>query len=141
VTQLVAVVETDLSVPDQITALRVRTLRADADVEEELSSQTVMLGASSDFPVAVAVEPFDLMDIGRVVVEVEAQSATGLRVVAQRAATEFRSGQVLALPMSLSSGCRRVMCPTGSTCAEMGCRSQEVAVDSLVSFEGALDAP
>lgn len=140
-TQLVALVTTDMSVPDEVASIRVRSLRADADVEEELSSVTVPLNGSTTLPLAVAVEPVDLMDIGRVVVEAEAQSAEGLRLVAQRATTEFREGEQLALPLSLRESCRRVMCPSGSTCGEMGCRSQEVAVESLVSFDGTPDAP
>lgn len=140
-TQLVALVTTDMSVPDEVASIRVRSLRADADVEEELSSVTVPLNGSTTLPLAVAVEPVDLMDIGRVVVEAEAQSAEGLRLVAQRATTEFREGEQLALPLSLRESCRRVMCPSGNTCGEMGCRSQEVAVESLVSFDGTPDAP
>ncbi|MCB9594175.1 MAG: hypothetical protein H6719_15695 [Sandaracinaceae bacterium] len=137
-TQLVAVVSSDLT---GVTAIRVRSLRADADVEEELSSVVVRLEGGTALPVAVAVEPFDLMDIGRVIVEAEAQNAMGQRIVARRATTEFREGEQLALPLSLRESCRRVMCPSGNTCGEMGCATQEVPVSSLTSFEGVVDAP
>ena len=140
-TQLVAVVDTDLGVPDQVARIRVRSLRADADVEEELSSVTVELTAGTSLPIAVAVEPFDAMDIGRVIIEAEAQSEAGLRLVAQRATTEFREGEQLAVPFLLRDSCRRVNCPANDTCGDMGCRSQEVPVGELRSFEGTLDAP
>ena len=130
-----------MSIPDDVASIRVRSLRADADVEEELSSTTLVLDGSSAVPIAIAVEPFDLMDIGRVIIEVEAQSAMGLRVVARRATTEFREGDQLALPMFLPMSCRRVMCPANNTCGEMGCTSQEVPVESLASFDGELAAP
>lgn len=140
-TQLVAVIDTDLDTPDPVARFRVRSLRADADVEEELSSVLVTIDGATTFPIAVAVEPFDAMDVGRVILEVEAQGQTGLRVVAQRATTEFRVGEQLAVPFDLVDSCRRVNCPPGDTCGLMGCRSQEVEAASLSPFEGALDAP
>ena len=128
-----------MMVPGEVAAVRVRTLRADADVEEELSTRTIALSADTVLPINVAVEPDDPMAIGRVVVEAEAQNAMGLRVVARRAATEFIEGEQLALPMSLRGSCRRVGCPLGSTCGEMGCASEEVPVSGLVHFAGQLD--
>lgn len=140
VTQLVAVVDTDMMVPAEVATIRVRTLRADADVEEELSSRTITLGADTILPINVAVEPDDPMAIGRVVVEAEAQNAMGVRVVARRAATEFVEGDQLAVPLSLGASCRRVMCPMRSTCGEMGrCASEEVPVSTLVHFVGELE--
>lgn len=141
VTQLVAVIDSDMAVPDPVARIRVRSLRADADVEEELSSVIVELDGSTTLPIAVAVEPFDAMDIGRVIIEAEAQSAAGMRLVAQRATTEFREGDQLAVPFLLRDSCRRVTCPVGNTCGDMGCRSQEVPVGELTSFEGMLGAP
>ncbi len=141
VTQLVAVVDSDMDAPDPVARVRVRSLRADADVEEELSSVTVELAGGVTLPVTVAVEPFDAMDVGRVIIEAEAQTDAGLRLVAQRWTTEFREGQQLAVPFLLRDGCRRVTCPSGNTCGEMGCRSQEVPVSSLATFEGTPDAP
>lgn len=139
VTQLVVLVGTDMAVPDEVAAIRVRTLRADTDVQEELSSRTISLTAESALPMALAVEPDDLMDIGRVIIEVEAQSPTGLRIVARRATTEFVEGDQLAVPLFLRATCRRVLCPSGSTCGEMGCTSQEVPVSSLEPYRGELD--
>lgn len=141
VTQLVAVIDTDLDTPDPVARLRVRSLRADADVEEELSSELIPIDGATTFPITVAVEPFDAMDVGRVIIEAEAQGQTGLRVVAQRATTEFRVGEQLAVPFDLLDGCRRVNCPPSDTCGPMGCRSQEVDAGSLSPFEGELDAP
>jgi len=140
-TQLVAVIDTDLDTPDPVARFRVRSLRADADVEEELSSVLVPIDGATTFPIAVAVEPVDAMDVGRVIVEVEAQGQTGLRVVAQRVTTEFRVGEQLAVPFDLLDSCRRVSCPPNNTCGLMGCRSQEVDAGSLGAFEGEPDAP
>lgn len=140
-TRLVALVDTDLGVPDEIAALRVRSLRADADVEEEFSSVVLPLSEDTARPVAVAITPHDPMDIGRVMIEAEGQSAMGLRVVARRAVTEFRVGEQLAVPLFLHARCRRVICPMGQTCGEMGCESMEVAVEELAPYEGELAAP
>lgn len=137
-TQLVVVVGTDLPVPDNVAAVRIRTLRADVDVQETLSSQLIMLTDTSTIPLAVAVEPIESMEVGRVIVEAEAQSAEGVLVVSRRATTEFVQGRQLELPLFLSSLCRRVPCPMNDTCSEIGCVSQEVPVDSLERFTGEL---
>ena len=128
-----------MPVPAEVASIRVRTLRADADVEEELSSRTIALDADTVLPINVAVEPDDPLAIGRVVVEAEAQNAMGLRVVARRAATEFIEGDQLAVPLFLPGTCRRVGCPVGSTCGEMGCTSEEVPVTTLAHFAGTLE--
>lgn len=137
-TQLVVVASTDLTVPDPVSTIRIRTLRADADVEEELTSQTISVTAADDFPVVVAVEPIDPMELGRVMVEVEAQNAMGVQVVARRATTEFVAGRQLELPIFLPMSCRRVSCPSMNTCTEMGCASQEVPASGLQPFSGTL---
>jgi hypothetical protein len=135
-TELRVVVDSDLSIPTELSAVRatVRSpgedpsthtfeLAGDGAVRLPLSFSVVPRGGDTAKEVAVAVD-------GLVDEEV---------VVRSSATTRFRAGKRLSLPLFLLRDCVDVSCEQGETCVEAACVSDEVDASSLREITGSAD--
>lgn len=133
-TQLVVVVDSDLIVPSELSAVRVITSRNDVTVTELDFPVGLELGqATQVLPFSFGVVPSSGDDITeRVRITVQGLDRLGDVVVEQTALVGFLPGQSLLLPFFLARSCRSIVCGTGLTCTREGCVSEWIAAGGLL---------
>lgn len=128
-TQLVVVVDTDLTIPEQLERVRIVVRDGQGTMREasaELASgapRPVTLGLVS----RTTLGPLDVEALGE---------RMGSVVVRRRARVSFVAGRTLALRMDLLASCVAAACEDEQTCAEEGCRPIDVGPDELTAWEG-----
>ena len=131
VTELVVVVDSDLSVPSELDQIRVRATSPDGDTQESSAAlgegQTPLPRSLVLRHAGGALGPFAVEVAGR------RGSATVLERVAQ---VTFVRGSSLVLPLHLVSACRQLECEDGESCGERGCESVVVDSDQLAPWQG-----
>jgi hypothetical protein len=137
-TELVVVVDSDLSVPTDLDQVRIRATSPDGDAQE---SSAALGAGEAPLPRSLVLHhaggplgPFSVEVTGR------RGSATVLVRVAQ---VTFVRGESLVLPLHLVSACRDERCGERESCGEHGCESVVVDTEQLAPWEGekpALDA-
>lgn len=128
-TEIVVVADTDLGVPAELDAIRLR-VHGDPDRTEEALAA---IGDGAARPVTLGL------------VSASGQGTLDVTVVGERAGTEivrrtarvsFQRGRVLALRMDLLRSCVGTSCGDGMTCAETGCRAIDVDAAELTEWSG-----
>lgn len=128
-TQLLVVIDSDLTVPSELSSVRVITRRNDATVSQIDFPVGLVAGPTTQvLPFSFGVVPSSSGDLTeRVRITAQALDALGDVVVEQTALVGFRPGQTLLLPMFLLRSCRTVVCGPGLTCTRQGCVSEWVS--------------
>jgi len=132
-TQLVVLVDSDLSVPSELTAVRA-IIRGQDNAEltrhEFKLAKTFENKSQNEFvlPISFAVLPPNDDTNELLVIDIEAigSSATPDPLFTRRAITGFVQGTSLWLPMYLFRNCLNIQCPEGLTCTENGCTSPRI---------------
>ena len=134
-TQLVVVVDTDMDVPSELDAIRIEVRNGLDELQQANGSLT---GAdATTLPVFLS-----LVHSGGPLGPVEVR-AVGLRrgadIVERRASVFFVEGQTRVLRLNLLASCVDVMCSAEQTCAEMGCRTVDIAPTELGTWTGTVE--
>ena len=132
-TQLLVVVDSDMTVPKPLGTVRVQIRN---ELGLLIGAQEFLVSANDESTGAYNVRlPFSFGILPprdefttRVTVEVSAlrSSTTTEPLFTRRALTGFLEGKRLLLPMFLADQCRTTMCAEGQTCSEQGCISDKV---------------
>jgi hypothetical protein len=134
-TELVVVVDSDLSVPDELGA--VRALVGDTAGSPASLNDFVFSDQDRVLPFSFVVVPAG-EDLDKVIViELVAFSAARDVLFERRAETQFQSERRLKLPMFLSEECVNVAptCEASMTCTETGCAAAARASSELEEIE------
>ncbi len=131
-TELLVVIDTDLEVPAQLAAVRMRIVGPDG--EEKVASADFGVGDARPALLALVHRGGEL---GPFTIEVRGESAAGELTAERSAIVSFVAGEVRVLSMHLLASCVGVSCSEDETCGEGGCRSRRVAEDELEPWEGA----
>jgi hypothetical protein len=134
-TEIIVAVDTDLSVPDELNAVRIDLVGPTGQVRRANGT----LESASDLPASVGVH-WSEGPLGPIQLTV-----TGIKdgrdVIQRRARTSFVEGETRVLWMVLVESCLERACPLDQTCSEGGCRPIDVGSDELAVFAGALKRP
>jgi hypothetical protein len=130
-TELVVVVDSDLTVPAQLDEIRVVAAGPDGDMQ----TASARLGQDQPpLPRNVVLRhqggplgPFDVRVEGR---------RGGGNVLTREAEVSFERDRSLVLPMHLVSVCRNTSCPDDESCTEHGCQPRAVDTDQLEEWSG-----
>lgn len=135
-TQLVVVVNTDYAVPTEMGVVQARI--SDSAGQEISTSEFVLTDVLDPtdptrfvLPLSFGVVPVGNDASRRIIVEVDALSASRAPLVTRRAVTGFLAEQTLRLPMFIARACEDVVCPMEETCTELGCVSDVVDPQTL----------
>ncbi len=131
-TQLIVVVESDLSVPGEMDAVQL-TITGPLGQPFD-STQSLTDSGAPSLPLTLGVRP-----AGEALgpLEVRARGLLAGGVVVERVArTSLVRGDTRTLVLFLSRDCRGVTCPGGQTCTELGCASADVPSDELPPWPG-----
>lgn len=120
-TEIIVVVDTELEIPSQLTAIRVEVM-SPAEIDQQTSTESL---STEDLPATVGLShaggplgPYEIQVIGR----------SGAAVVIERVAqVSFISGRTAVVELPLLASCVGVLCGTDETCGFGGCRP--VAID------------
>ena len=132
--ELVVVVDTDLSVPDELAMIR-------AVVEDQTgrprSLNDFVLDESNApaLPFSFGVVPIDGDSDRTIEIELGAHDGVGTQLFVMRARTGFAANKTLRLPMFLASSCQTNACSAEETCTADGCASPEVSIETLAEIE------
>jgi len=131
-TELLVVVDTDLSVPSELDHVRITVTAPDGQV----SVAEGPIGDLSALPATVGLihKGGEFGDV-RVVAE---GLLGGTVVVRREAVATFVHKQVRVLRLDLLRRCVGEACGAGMTCAEAGCRSERVAGSELPRYDGTI---
>ncbi len=130
-TQVIVVVDSDLTVPSELDGLVIEVTGPDGEVQSASGGlgpmelplpRTLALSHTSG-----ALGPFDVVARGQ---------RSGATVIERRAQFEFQQGRVLVLEMHLVRSCLGVACVSGETCSERGCVSTLVPPSALPEWTG-----
>lgn len=137
-TQLVVVVDTDYAVPTGLASISSQVLDAAGAAVSTHDFTLTDVASPADptrfaLPLSFGVVPLDGDVSRRLTAVVQGRSAAGVVLVERRAVTGFVTGQRLRLPMFLAQACAGVACPADQTCTELGCQSETIAPDTLIS--------
>ena len=130
-TELVVVVDSDLSVPGALDEIRVRAIGPDGEAQVA----TAVLGEGMPALPRTLVLNHVGGALGPFSVRVEGGS-DGQSVVSREAEVSFLRGKSLVLPLHLVSACRGEQCPDGESCGEDGCQDVSVDPDLLSEWSG-----
>jgi hypothetical protein len=126
-TQIVVLVDSDLSVPAELSTVRVVTSRGEVVVSQvEFAIANEEAPAVQTLPFSFGVIPTGGDASERVRIVVQALDAFGAVVVERAAVVGFIAGRTQLLPMFLARSCRAVMCPMDQTCTRNGCVPIEI---------------
>ena len=114
-TQLVVVVDTDLSIPSALDEVRVQVTGPSGMMETETSA----LGSRMALPLTLAVIPDDEMVLGPIDV-IARGYRDGVFVIDRAATVTLVRGETRVLSLFLLSNCVSVSCPEGETCGDGG---------------------
>jgi len=129
-TEVVVVVDTDLTVPGQLDGLKITAVSARG--EEKVARAA--FERPSDLPGTLGLlHPGGALGPFRVVVAGVLGDAV---VVTREAEFSFVAGATLTLSMNLLRSCVGVMCALDETCAEGGCVSKKVPTSALTPWNG-----
>ncbi|NOY92171.1 MAG: hypothetical protein GXP55_13315, partial [Deltaproteobacteria bacterium] len=129
-TQLVVVVDSDMTVPEELDAVSLEVTAPDGVVQ----SAHAALGVGEDLPRTLV-----LLHGGGALgpVRVYARGLrAGVSVVERRASVAFVPGQTLMLRIELLRECVGRVCAAGRTCAAGGCRPEAVDPSELRPWSG-----
>lgn len=119
-TELVVVVDSDLGIPAEMDAVRVRVTRPD----RTMADQTQPLTGASDLPLTLGIVA-DGASLGPIDVVAEGV-LRGTVVVSRSARTTLVRGETRVLTLYLVRSCIGTTCPAGQSCTEHGCAPLEV---------------
>lgn len=129
-TQIMVVIDSDISVPSELDAVRVEVTGA----ENMVATGTLTGDDGVRLPRTVALlyrggsmGPLRIRVVG---------SVDGADVVSKLAITSFVEGETLTLPMFLAARCRPVSCEENQTCAAGRCISASIDPARLESWSG-----
>ena len=132
VTQLVVFVATDMSVPSEMDAFRLRVLNSSGDIVED---RPVPVGPGrTELPASFGIAPREGKASERVTVEVDANRG-GIVLFTTHAVTGFVEGRVLRLDMFLASRCLSETCAEDETCRAEGCVDPEIDPANLPGLD------
>lgn len=134
-TEIVVISETNLSVPEELDAIRIVATDADGLVQEVRAD----LGAGAPRPVSVGLVSETAPRLALEVVAIG--ELRGVEVLRRTARVMFIEGRVVVLRLDLFAHCVEARCGAELTCAEGGCRSIDVAPSELPSWTGSLLDP
>jgi hypothetical protein len=129
-TEIVVVVDTDLTVPQQLSGIAIEV----TDPSDETARSLAQLEDAGDLPATLGLVreggplgPFTVRVIGM----------RGSRQAVERLSrVHFEVDTTLALPMHLLRRCLGVDCEGDTTCAEEGCRAVDAAEGELEPWDG-----
>ncbi len=132
-TQLVVVVDTNLTSADGITNIRVEVHTPEGVVQRESVFELAPTGPVA-LPLSFGVVPQGADARRRVRIIAQARTASGAVIVQRSALSGFFPDTALRLPLYLPNVCRGLVCPSGTTCRGDApvCVSDEVSTDQLV---------
>ncbi|MFO0686644.1 MAG: hypothetical protein U0234_31575 [Sandaracinus sp.] len=119
-TELVVVVDSDLAIPAELDAVRVRVTRPD----RTMADQSEPLARSSDLPLTLGIVA-DGPSLGPIDVVAEGLHA-GTVIVSRSARVTLVRGEARVLTLHLVESCLGTSCPAAQTCTESGCAPIEV---------------
>jgi hypothetical protein len=136
-TEILLVIGADLTVPDELDAVRVRASGMDAD--GGLDRTFDLSDGSVALPITLALVsaggrsgPLRVDLVG---------SKSGTQVVERSATTNFVEGEVLVLHLDLERACVDIpACSQGETCVDGLCVSEEIPSSQLEPYPGSIDA-
>jgi len=131
-TQLVVVVDSDLTVPSETVSVRARVRALERADAREPRTFALTGPGSLTLPFSFGVVPPDGDATRRVELVVEALDAAGEVVVSRLVRTGFVRNQSLRLPVFLATQCRDVLCAADLACERGTCVPAEVAPETLV---------
>lgn len=131
-TEIIVAVGTDLPVPSQIDEIRIDVVGPSSTMPK---SSTARLGPGEPPPPRTLGLVHEDGPLGPFFVRVAGRLGGG-DVIERRARVSFIEGRTLLLRMDLLGRCLGVTCDASTTCAESGCRSIDVAAESLPEWTG-----
>ncbi|HEX2676375.1 MAG TPA: hypothetical protein VHM19_07035, partial [Polyangiales bacterium] len=139
-TQTVIVVDAEAGVAQRADSLVVTITSAMSS--EKLHEETALRSDGTlVWPYVLALAPRDGDSSRRFNVYIEARDGDGNFVSAVRAISGYAAKQRLLLHLTLEDDCIGVTCKSDETCEGAKCKSAEVPVASLGTFEPSKDAP
>src|SRR6185503_3496937 len=127
-TQIVVVVDSDLRVPAELTAVHATVKSEDETIasEHDFALEDGSLTVPFSFGIAAGEDP-----AVQILVEVQGLNKRGNQLVLRRARTHFIEHETLLLSMFLARTCITAGCAEGKTCTENGCQPEEIDPASL----------
>jgi hypothetical protein len=130
-TEVVVVVDTDLSVPDHVSGIEIDVIMPSSRIE----TRSTALTSRAVLPVTLGVL-YREGPLGPVQIEARAVHG-GVVVVRRRASLALREHRSLLAWMVLSGACEGVDCPN-ETCDEGACRAIELRPEEIADYGGAV---
>lgn len=132
ITEVIVIVDTDLSVPSELDSIRITVTHDDGASGEALAD----LAASAPRPAILGL----VSRAGEGVLDVVAVGEHGGREIVRRTArVAFVRGHVVALRMDLWMRCVSRACEAAETCGDSGCRSIEILPEELTEWSSTGD--
>lgn len=131
VTELVVVVDSDLSVPAELDEISVRATGPDGKAQ----TASARLGAGMTPLPRSLVLSHEAGPLGPLEVRVEGKRG-GATLLTRTAEASFVVGKSLVLPLHLVGACRTRRCPDDQTCTEQGCADPQLNSDKLEEWSG-----
>lgn len=130
-TELIVVVDSDLTVPGELDQIEVQT---HGPGDSAQSANAALDDGEGALPRSLALRHL-AGPLGPVSIQVEGKRA-GKTVITREAEASFVEGQSLVLPLHLARSCLRTSCDDGETCTEDGCRAVAIDEDELDDWTG-----
>ena len=136
-TQLVVVVDSNLTVPSELAQVSVKVTTGVGNAEKKASEEFV-LDDENALPLSFGVAPVDGTQDSEVVISVIAFNEDGDRLFTRRVETSFQTGKSRLLHVYLASQCGDLAakCPAGQTCTENGCELPKIDAEDLPEAPG-----
>lgn len=129
-TNLVVVIDSDLSVPDELSLLFVTVWSENGELA---ATNHFPLGS---LPISFGIVPKTPEDQERsVTLAIEAQDPARKPLFVRRAETLFRPGERVKLPLFLARSCIGNTCREAETCTETGCAPPAIDPSTLTPIE------
>lgn len=129
--QLVLVVDSDLQIPSELSAVRVTT-QYDGVVISSVTFAVASTASSTGLPLSLGIVPLRGDVSRRVRIVAEALDGLGQPVVETSAVIGFLPGRSLRLPMFLAHSCIAIDCPAMQTCTRSGCIDEAIDPEALL---------
>ena len=126
-TQLVLVLESDLSVPDELAQVNVLVQSSEY---QPLWKNEFVVETADDVPFSFGIEGSS-GDANELTIDLYAIDAAGKTNTTRRAVVSLIENKSLVLKLSLAQNCQNVTCQQGQTCVAGGCDSWQIDASAL----------